>query len=231
MQLKISEIFGPTIQGEGPLIGLPTVFVRVGGCDYRCTWCDTLYAVLPEHKDEWTSMSPEEVVAKVQDISPTPILVTLSGGNPALYVALGDVVRILRGKGYPVACETQGSKSQAWFKNLSTLVLSPKPPSSGMDTDWLNLAEAFLSGPDDTVFKVVVGDDTDLAYAKQIRSMYPGAPMYLQPLNEDVGGGWNTSWNKYRWLAETVKNDLGLRDVRVLPQLHVLLWGGNKRGV
>jgi len=47
-EIRISEIFGPTIQGEGPLIGTPTVFVRTAGCDYRCTWCDTLYAVLPD---------------------------------------------------------------------------------------------------------------------------------------------------------------------------------------
>jgi 7-carboxy-7-deazaguanine synthase len=40
-RVRISEIFGPTIQGEGPLIGRPSVFVRTAGCDYRCTWCDT----------------------------------------------------------------------------------------------------------------------------------------------------------------------------------------------
>ena len=43
--IRISEIFGPTIQGEGALIGQPTVFVRTGGCDYRCAWCDSLHAV------------------------------------------------------------------------------------------------------------------------------------------------------------------------------------------
>ncbi len=44
-EIRVSEIFGPTIQGEGVLIGLPTVFVRSGGCDYRCSWCDSLHAV------------------------------------------------------------------------------------------------------------------------------------------------------------------------------------------
>ncbi|RWD90497.1 MAG: 7-carboxy-7-deazaguanine synthase QueE, partial [Mesorhizobium sp.] len=56
--IRISEIFGPTVQGEGPLIGRPTVFVRTGGCDYRCRWCDTLYAVLPEFREDWTLMTP-----------------------------------------------------------------------------------------------------------------------------------------------------------------------------
>ena len=52
-KLRISEIFGPTIQGEGALIGKPTVFVRAGGCDYRCSWCDTLYAVENQFRSEF----------------------------------------------------------------------------------------------------------------------------------------------------------------------------------
>src|SRR5689334_14548897 len=89
--ILISEIFGPTIQGEGALIGKPTVFVRTGSCDYRCSWCDTLYAVLPEYKSDWRSMTTEEIFAEVQCLSGhKPILVTLSGGNPAIQ-PLGDL--------------------------------------------------------------------------------------------------------------------------------------------
>src|SRR5262249_17228736 len=83
--IRISEIFGPTIQGEGPLIGRPTVFVRTGGCDYRCSWCDTLYAVLPEYRDEWTPMTPRAIMARVNELAGgEPVLISLSGGNPAL---------------------------------------------------------------------------------------------------------------------------------------------------
>ena len=70
--IRISEIFGPTVQGEGPLIGRPTVFVRTGGCDYRCTWCDTLYAVLPAYHDEWALMTPADIIARVESL-PTVI--------------------------------------------------------------------------------------------------------------------------------------------------------------
>jgi len=84
-RIRISEIFGPTIQGEGPLVGRPTVFVRTGGCDYRCTWCDTLYAVLPEYRGEWTLMTPAAIMARVDELAGgEPVLVSLSGGNPAL---------------------------------------------------------------------------------------------------------------------------------------------------
>ena len=63
-RIRISEIFGPTVQGEGPLIGCPTVFVRTGGCDYRCSWCDTLYAVLPEFSGDWRAMSEAEILQR-----------------------------------------------------------------------------------------------------------------------------------------------------------------------
>src|ERR1700722_852144 len=84
-RILISEIFGPTVQGEGPLIGRPTVFVRTAGCDYRCTWCDTLHAVLPEHRGEWQLMTPPEIMGQIAELSGGyPVLVTISGGNPAL---------------------------------------------------------------------------------------------------------------------------------------------------
>ena len=57
--IRVSEIFGPTIQGEGALIGQPTVFVRTGGCDYRCSWCDSLHAVESAYRETWAPMSAE----------------------------------------------------------------------------------------------------------------------------------------------------------------------------
>src|SRR2546423_5629825 len=133
--LTISEIFGPTIQGEGKLIGKPTVFVRTGGCDYRCSWCDTLYAVLPEYKESWQAMTTEQVFSEIQRLSPDPILVTLSGGNPAIQ-PLGDLIDLGHEHGYFFALETQGSIARSWMRRLDYLTLSPKPPSSGMHPRW-----------------------------------------------------------------------------------------------
>ncbi len=129
--IAISEIFGPTIQGEGALIGMPTVFVRTGGCDFRCSWCDTRYAVDPAFRADWQPMDAEAILAEINRLSGgEPILVTLSGGNPALQPL------------EPCCCSascrpslrhgTQGSKAQPWFDALDYLTLSPKPPSSGM---------------------------------------------------------------------------------------------------
>ena len=83
--LRIAEIFGPTIQGEGALIGQPTVFVRAGGCDYRCSWCDSMHAVDSAFRDSWAAMQTAEVWAQVRALSGgRPLTVSISGGNPAI---------------------------------------------------------------------------------------------------------------------------------------------------
>jgi 7-carboxy-7-deazaguanine synthase len=133
--ISVSEIFGPTVQGEGAVIGKPTVFVRTGGCDYRCSWCDSKFAVLPEFRDTWARLSPEEVFAEVNRLSPRPILITLSGGNPALQ-PFRPLISLGRAEGYRFTIETQGTLARDWFAELDYLTLSPKPPSSGMRTDW-----------------------------------------------------------------------------------------------
>ena len=115
--IRISEIFGPTVQGEGPLIGKPTIFVRTGGCDYRCAWCDTLYAVLPEYSSQWTPMTSVQILDRVKELSGgAPILVTLSGGNPAMH-DLEPLIEDGHREGFAFAMETQGSLPRDWFGN------------------------------------------------------------------------------------------------------------------
>lgn len=231
--IRISEIFGPTIQGEGALIGQPTVFVRTGGCDYRCVWCDTPHAVDSEYREEWRPMSAEDVFARVKELSGgKPLLVSLSGGNPAIQ-PLGDLIRLGQAEDYSLALETQGSIAQDWFEDLDVLTLSPKPPSSKMDTDW-NAFEACLDaaadGPE-IAMKIVVFDEGDYAYARDAAKRYPDLPLYLQPGNHQVSGDADMQGlnDRMLWLAERVTKDKWF-DATVLPQLHVMLWG-NQRGV
>ncbi len=239
--ILVSEIFGPTIQGEGPLIGRPCAFVRTGGCDYRCTWCDTLHAVLPEYKSEWTAMTPAEILTRVGAISGgRPMLVTLSGGNPALQ-PLGPLIELGRETGYTFALETQGSLARPWFARLDWLVLSPKPPSSAMETDWGALhrcVEMAGDGPR-VVLKVVVFDDTDYAYAREAAERHPATPVYLQvgnprpatpdPATASIEADVGDLIARFQWLAGKVAEDRWF-EATVLPQLHVLAWG-NARGV
>jgi 7-carboxy-7-deazaguanine synthase len=233
--IAVSETFGPTVQGEGAVIGKPTVFVRTGGCDYRCRWCDSKFAVLPEYRDDWRRMLPEEIFAQVKKLAPEPILVTLSGGNPALQ-PMGALIRLGKAQGYRFAIETQGTVARDWFRGLDYLTLSPKPPSSGMRTDWDKLAHcAAAGGPGtETVMKVVVFDDADYTYAKEVASRFPDLSMYLQVGNdylpeEDAEPDLRRLLDRYEWLVNKVVAD-GWNDATVLPQLHTLVWG-NKRGV
>lgn len=232
--IRVSEIFGPTIQGEGALIGVPTVFVRTGGCDYRCSWCDTLHAVDSSFRHDWIPMSAQDIFADIQRLSGnTPIMVTISGGNPAIQ-PLGALINLGHKHKYSFALETQGSIAQDWFAQLDILTLSPKPPSSGMVTDWSafdKCLEATQNKPKISL-KFVIADEADYTYARAAAKKYPHLPVYLQPCNtapppqnitqEALVADMLT-------LIERVNKDKWF-NVHILPQLHVMLWG-NLRGV
>lgn len=231
-RISVSEIYGPVIQGEGAVIGKPTIFVRTGGCDYRCRWCDSKFAVLPEYRDEWRRMEPEGVFAEVRRLSEEPILITLSGGNPALQ-PLGELVELGLAWGYSFAIETQGTVAREWFADLDYLTISPKPPSSGMETDWRKLGRCAAAGGEKTrtTLKVVVFDERDYAYAREVGSRFPEVPIYLQVGNDDHSDespDVRRLLERYVWLSERVISD-GWNEATVLPQLHVLA-RGNQRG-
>jgi 7-carboxy-7-deazaguanine synthase len=243
--IPIAEIFGPTIQGEGPAIGSPSVFVRVGGCDYRCSWCDTLYAVDPQFKDDWTMLTATEVVGRVEGLTKSPVMVVLSGGNPALFDGLARAAMELQARGHQVAIETQGSIPKLWLGNLDLVVISPKPPSSGMP--WSAGVQAkleqtvacCLAGRATVVLKFVVDDETDYRFAKRVSGLFPERAVYLQPCDRPadapeissgltMGPAPNVVRQQhamaYGALVDLVLADRWTRPV-VLPRGHVLAWG------
>lgn len=255
-RITVSEIYGPVIQGEGMVVGRPTVFVRTAGCDYRCGQnpetnsfdgkfvCDSLYAVLVQHRATWTKMTAEEIMDKVVQLTEgRPILITLSGGNPALQPC-EELIDLGHELGYKFAIETQGSVAPAWLHNLDSVTISPKPPSSYMETDWNRLRHWIstwsLHGFERCV-KVVIFDDEDFEYARKVKQLADdyNVQMYLQA--GTTGPYQDTSEflaiSKFRdkildrtdWLGRKVI-EAGWHDVRVLPQVHALLYGA-KRGV
>ena len=235
-RLRIAEIFGPTIQGEGAVIGVPTVFVRAGGCDYRCSWCDSLHAVDSAYRHEWTPMRADEIMAEVARLSgDTPITVSLSGGNPAIQ-DFAPLIALGKSAGYGFVMETQGSVAREWFGELDTLILSPKPPSSGEVVDWEIFAEC-VNATTRKVLKIVIFDETDYAWAREVADRFPDLPLYLQPGNhtppppdaEDAEIDMDGIMSRYEWLIYKTLGDHWYAPT-ILPQLHVLVWG-NKRGV
>ena len=231
--LPVVEVFGPTIQGEGPDAGLPTHFVRFGGCDYRCSWCDSMHAVEPALVREAERMTLKEVARRVYDLGP-PRRVVLSGGNPALHDLL-PLVRKLRDLGYAIGVETQGSVWRDWLGLASPLVVSPKPPSSGVPKSGLArfMERARRFGFDGRIaLKVVVFDEGDLEWTVRLRERYPRYPLYLcvgTPVGRSDAETRAEVARRYVWLVERVAGRQGMQGTRVLPQLHVVAFGTRRR--
>lgn len=224
--IPVAEIFGPTIQGEGVYAGRPAIFVRTGGCGYRCSWCDSMHAVDPANSSKWSRMSPSEVVTQVRIRADYPILVVLTGGDPAMHAGLDDVNYKLRQYGYTTQVETQGALAADWLTQVDHVCISPKPPSSGMETDWDKLGK--VVGLNDSVsIKVPIAGRADLAFADRVHELYPGVPFFIQPVNPFPGQGESLDARVLRLksLAEAVKGSPHRTLWRVMPQLHVLMWG------
>lgn len=240
-KIPIMEIFGPTIQGEGMVIGQKTMFVRTAGCDYSCGWCDSSFTWDGTEKDTIKMMSAEDIWGELKRLGGRGFsYVTLSGGNPALFKQLESLIQLLKVNNMKVCIETQGSKWQDWFLEIDWLTISPKPPSSEMTTDFLILDSIFHrlkmnQSSQHVSLKIVIFNNNDYEYAQKVHQRYPDIPFFLQVGNDDI---YSTDdqiltkhlLEKYEWLIEKTMHDEEFKDVRVLPQLHTFVWG-NKRGI
>ena len=240
-KVPVIEIFGPTIQGEGMVVGQKTMFVRTAGCDYACSWCDSSFTWDGSGKHLIVQMTAKEIWSELKRIGGDRFsFVTISGGNPALLSNLSELITILKNNNIKIGVETQGSKWQDWLYDVDELTISPKPPSSGMTTDFVMLSQILdklkiRSSNQRVSLKIVVFNEVDYAFAKDVHRRYRDIPLYLQVGNDDITSLdavelANYLLMKYEKLIDQVMLDDQLNDVKVLPQLHTLIWG-NKRGV
>ena len=253
-KIAVIETFGPTIQGEGPLAGSKTMFVRFGGCDYRCTKCDSLHAVIPAAvKANASYLTAEEIADRIipgAKASGTP-WVTLSGGNPCMW-DLSRLIHLLHGAGLGVAVETQGTLAPDWLRLCQMVVISPKSPGMGEKFEPEKLVK-FLQAtlpkkphlPKPAVaLKVVVFSQQDIDFAIDVTEVAARVPdavtpgmLFLSlgnhapPLLEGTELVTETPpdfrlqlLQQYRILAEEVAEDPRITHFRILPQLHVLAW-------
>lgn len=257
-RIPLVDIFGPTIQGEGLLLGQPTWFIRLGGCDYKCFFCDTDYAVDPRiMKARGTPhLTTEEIAALFfeQAANSSISLVTLSGGNPAMW-PIGDLVYRLQQTGFQVALETQGSIYHNWVANCDFVTISPKGP--GMTTanslEDVSLFLSRLNRERETLqgvsLKIPVLTKDDLLSAERILELARdySVPLFLQVGNRDICPSWHQPTEKpalrlslsylrselldnYDRIANWVMTEFPtLAGCPILPQVHVLLWGNAER--
>jgi 7-carboxy-7-deazaguanine synthase len=228
--MKVVEVFGPTVQGEGPYAGRVCHFLRLGGCDYRCSWCDTMYAVEPALVRAAEDLDDVGVLERLEDLAPAPMLV-ISGGNPALWALSDDLVSAVLDRYAIVSVETQGTRWRGWLDRVDCLVVSPKPPSSGMASaaHW-HAFDRFMNRAGShrgLVLKVVVFNREDLEWARMVHEVF-GAPLYLSAGTDQGAGDAETVAgvaDRFRWLCEEVAETPDLHDATLLPQLHVVAWG------
>lgn len=243
-KIPLVEMFGPTIQGEGAVIGQQTYFLRFGLCDYKCKMCDSMNAVDPKQvKANAKWLTQEEILDEFTQFHKdgSTRWITFSGGNPCIH-DLQVLVEGLKQLGFKIAVETQGTYYHEWLSLCDIVTVSPKGPGMGEKTDFVVLDEflhfAFQRCPDATNLKVVIFDQRDLEFAKLVWERYTryGYPFYLSlgnPYPPGIGGldftqHVMTLIGCYTRLTEDIFYDPILSKMRFLPQWHVFLWGNSK---
>jgi 7-carboxy-7-deazaguanine synthase len=228
----ITEIF-KSIQGEGTRAGLPCIFVRLTGCNLRCTWCDTAYAF-----HGGTRMNVDEVLARVDELAGrqdgstsrvrTP-LVELTGGEPLLQDEVYPLAERLLAAGYTVMIETSGQKFVGNLPPEVIKIVDVKCPDS-REPDTFDMRNLDAIGTGDEV-KFVLSTRRDYEFARDFTNRHNIAERVRQvlfsPVFADPGGKWPGL--EPRTLVEWILAD-GL-PVRLGLQLHKLVWDPAARGV
>lgn len=228
-----TEIF-KSIQGEGTRAGLPCIFVRLTGCNLRCTWCDTTYAF---HGGEKKNV--EEVLERVDELAgrradqpgaqPAVPLVELTGGEPLLQEEIYPLAEELLARGYTVMIETSGERFIGRLPKAVIKIVDVKCPDSG-EPDTFDAANLEALSESDEV-KFVLSTRRDYEFAREFTWQHGLAGRIKQvlfsPVFEDPEGKWPGL--EPRLLAEWILAD-GL-PVRLGLQLHKFIWNPAMKGV
>lgn len=228
--MRISEIFY-SLQGEGSLAGVPSVFVRTSGCNLRCTWCDTPYT---SWAPEGAEMSIPEIVAEVRRHTAATHVV-LTGGEPMIAPGIVTLTEQLSARRYHITIETAGTVFHPVQCHLMSISpkLSNSTPTARDGGRWaaqherLRIQPAVLEDLCATYphqLKFVVMKPADLEEITSLLSTLGTSKenVILMPEGRDPA----TLRERSLWLAEICKE----RGYRFSPRLHIDLWG-DRRGV
>jgi 7-carboxy-7-deazaguanine synthase len=226
----ITEIF-QSIQGEGTRAGLPCIFVRLTGCNLRCTWCDTAYAFHGGKK-----MSVDEVLTRVEGLAGRQAdgrvvvpLVELTGGEPLLQEEIYPLAEKLLSAGYTVLIETSGERSIARLPREVIKIVDVKCPNSGEADTFLGSNLEALSERDEVKFVISTRRDYEFAreFTQEHRLWERVKAVLFSPVFADPEGKWEGL--EPRTMVEWILAD-GL-PVRLGLQLHKFVWHPATRGV
>ena len=213
--LQITEIFR-SIQGESTRAGLPCTFIRLTGCNLRCTWCDTEYSFYGG-----TRMTLDEVMSKVADLGGK--LVEITGGEPLLQKPVYPLMDRLLGEGYRVMLETSGERPIDKVPAEVIKIVDVKCPDSG-EPDTFRIENLDHLSPHDEL-KFVIATRRDYEFARDLTKRHQLTQRAAAVIFSPVHGGIDLPN-----LAEWMLND-GLDEVRFGHQLHKTIWGAEAKGV
>ena len=224
--MRIAEIFH-SIQGEGLLTGVPSIFIRTSGCNLRCDWCDTPYA---SWKPEGPELSIEEILKKISGWDCNHIVLT--GGEPMIAPDLPELATALKKQKKHITIETAGTilpnGIPCDLASLSPKLSNSTPPSS-RDPAWAKKHEATRLQPEvisewiskyDFQLKFVVSSENDLVEIKSLRLKLPRIPVdrvLLMPEGVDT----QTLASRSSWLVDICKRE----GFRFCPRLQIELFG------
>ncbi|HIU48185.1 MAG TPA: radical SAM protein [Candidatus Avimonoglobus intestinipullorum] len=228
MKYNVVELFD-SIDGEGVRTGQPATFIRLAGCNLRCTYCDTLYALFGEAEpcryEEWT------LDGLLSRVNPVYRRVTLTGGEPLISPGAAELVSALSRRGYEVNIETNGAVDICAFLKDCThtehvfFTIDYKLPSSGMEQH-MHLPNFRSLRPQD-VLKFVVGSEEDAA--RMLELLKAVAPA-CQTMPHIYVGAVYGAYPAQR-LVELILQEPLLKDSHLQVQLHKIIWDPDKRGV
>lgn len=154
--MKVCEIF-TSIQGESSYAGLPCTFIRLTGCNLRCSYCDTVYAY-----EEGTELTEDEIINKVKAAGTNTIEIT--GGEPLLQGGVLHLIKRLLDEGYMVLVETNGSQDIKGIDKRAVVILDIKTPCSKMSEKMRSSNLTYLKPADE--LKFVITDRRDYDWSK-----------------------------------------------------------------
>lgn len=223
--MKIAEIFY-SIQGEGSLVGAPSVFVRTSGCNLRCGWCDTPYT---SWNPEGAEMAVDEIVAQAAAFHAPYAVIT--GGEPMIAPGVEELAEQLRARGMHITIETAGTVWKPLACDLMSI--SPKLANSTPEGPFRAQHERLRLQVDvlsrliahyDYQLKFVIAQPGDLEEVRGLLAGIEADPRKVILMPEGVEPG--ELRERGLWLAELCKQT----GFRFSPRLHVDLWG-NRRGI
>jgi 7-carboxy-7-deazaguanine synthase len=223
--MKIAEIFY-SVQGEGGLVGVPSIFIRTSGCNLRCSWCDTPYASWHPEGEELSIDRILELTAEYRAARH----VVLTGGEPMIMPGIVELSERLRERGLHITIETAGTVHAPVACDLMSI--SPKLSNSTPEGVFRAQHERLRIQPDvlrqliaqyDYQLKFVIANEPDLAEARQLIATLeaPANKVILMP----EGTSAEILNDRGVWIAELCKE----HGYRFSPRLHVHLYG-NRRG-